>query len=181
MNNASTHRFGSVMSALRGARAPQQQAVAPTQTLGYLGRALSLEFSAGQQYLAQSALAEARGELDYAKAFVDLANEEFQHANLITRRMVAYGALPAGSVLKPADPATDVISSLRICEVRELELIQLYAEALQFSQNTGVEQDVKLFSQLLEEERAQLLRVQEWINQYMQLLNQQWAQLGTFR
>jgi bacterioferritin len=85
MNNASTYRFGSVMSGQRGPRAPQQQAVAPTQTFGYLGRALSLEFSAGQQYLAQSALAETRGELDYAKAFVDLANEEFQHANLITR------------------------------------------------------------------------------------------------
>ncbi len=148
----------------------QAQAGGHSQVLGYFGRALSLEFSAGQHYLAQASLAKYRGEMNFAENFVTLANEEFQHANLITDRMVSYGALPAGSVLSPATPATSIAEALRTCEARELALIQLYGEAVRFSQNVGAMDDFALFSRLLEEEQSQLIRVNAWLEEYYQSL-----------
>lgn len=148
----------------------QAQAPGQSQVLGYLGRALSLEFSAGQHYLAQASLAKYRGEMHFAENFVTLANEEFQHSNLLTDRMVAYGALPAGSVLSPATPANSIAEALRSCEARELALIQLYGEAVQFSQNIGASDDFALFSRLLEEEQSQLMRVNAWLEEYYQSL-----------
>ncbi|BBP44930.1 hypothetical protein THMIRHAS_24350 [Thiosulfatimonas sediminis] len=139
-----------------------------TQILGYLGRALSLEFSAGQHYLAQASLSKFRNEMQFAEGFVTLANEEFQHANLITDRMVSQGALPAGSILSPANSANNIIEALRTCEARELALIQLYGEATQYSQNVGAADDFALFSRLLEEEQTQLVRVQGWLEEYYQ-------------
>jgi len=157
-----------------------QTTVANSQILGYLGRALSLELSAGQHYLAQASLAKARNELNYAEAFVTLANEEFQHANLLTDRMVSQGALPSGSVLRPASPATNVIEALRSCEEREVALIQLYSEATQHCANLGAKEDHALFSRLLEEEQAQLMRVHAWLEEYYQTLTAAQQPNGSF-
>ncbi|WP_130536506.1 ferritin-like domain-containing protein [Thiomicrorhabdus indica] len=148
----------------------QPQTAPNTQILGYLGRALSLEFSAGQHYLAQASLSKFRNEMQFAESFVTLANEEFQHANLITDRMVSQGALPAGSILSPATPANNVIEALRTCEARELALIQLYGEASNYTMNVGATEDHALFSRLLEEEQSQLVRVQGWLEEYYQNL-----------
>ncbi|MDG6777289.1 ferritin-like domain-containing protein [Thiomicrorhabdus sp. zzn3] len=154
-------------------RVPQAQtSVANSQILGYLGRALSLEFSAGQHYLAQASLAKFRQETSYAEGFITLANEEFQHANLITDRMVAQGALPAGSVLRPASTANNIAEALRTCEEREIALIQLYSEAVQYCANFGAQEDHALFSRLLEEEQSQLMRVQAWLDDYFRLMSQ---------
>lgn len=152
-------------------RMPQvQTSVANTQILGYLGRALSLEFSAGQHYLAQASLAKFRNEMNYAEGFITLANEEFQHANLLTDRMVAQGALPSGSVLRPAGQATNMVEALKSCEEREVALIQLYSEATQYCAHYGAHEDLAVFSRLLEEEQAQLVRVQAWLDEYYQTL-----------
>lgn len=160
---------------------PQAQTVsANSQILGYLGRALSLEFSAGQHYLAQASLAKFRQEISYAEAFVDLANEEFQHANLLTDRMVAQGALPAGSVLRPASPATNIVEALRGCEEREIALIQLYSEATQYCANFGAYEDQALFNRLLEEEQSQLMRVQSWLEEYFHNLTQAYQPARSF-
>lgn len=149
-----------------------QTSVANSQILGYLGRALTLEFSAGQHYLAQASLAKFRQEISYAEGFVTLANEEFQHANLITDRMVAQGALPAGSVLRPAGPASNVVEALKSCEASEIAMIQLYSEASQYCANLGAQEDHSLFSRLLEEEQSQLMRVQSWLEDYLQTMTQ---------
>lgn len=149
-----------------------QTQMANGQILGFLGRALSLEFSAGQHYLAQASLSKFRNETNFAEGFITLANEEFQHANLITDRMVSQGALPSGSVLRPATPTGNVIEALRSCEEREIALIQLYAEASQYCANFGAKEDHALFSRLLEEEQAQLARVNSWIEEYYQTLTQ---------
>ncbi len=134
--------------------------------LGYLGRALSLEFSAGQHYLAQASLANARGEGEFAEGFVALANEEFTHASQITDRMVAHGALPSGSVLRPATPAGDILEALRSCEQREAELIAIYAEASQYCANIGAGEDHQLFARLHQEEQTQLERVGRWLAEH---------------
>ncbi len=150
-----------------------QTANANSQILGYLGRALTLEFSAGQHYLAQASLSKFRNETNYAEGFITLANEEFQHANLLTDRMVAQGALPSGTVLRPATPTSNVIEALRSCEEREIALINLYAEANQYCANFGAKEDQALFSRLLEEEQSQLARVNTWIEEYIQIMTQQ--------
>lgn len=155
-------------------RMPQvQTGVANSQILGYLGRALSLEFSAGQHYLAQASLAKFRNEINYAEAFITLANEEFQHANLITDRMVAQGALPSGSVLRPAGQASNIGEALKSCEEREVALIQLYSEAVQYCAHYGANDDLAVFNRLLEEEQAQLVRVRAWLEEYYQTLMMQ--------
>jgi len=150
-----------------------QTTMANSQVLGYLGRALSLEFSAGQHYLAQASLAKFRNEMYFAEGFVTLANEELQHANLITDRMVAQGALPAGSILKPATSSSNIVEALRSCEAREIALIQLYNEATQYCANIGSSEDHALFSRLLEEEQSQLMRVNAWLEEYYGSLTQQ--------
>lgn len=157
-----------------------QTTVSNSQILGYLGRALSLEFSAGQHYLAQASLAKFRQEMSYAEGFVTLANEEFQHANLITDRMVAQGALPAGSVLRPAGPASNMAEALRSCEEREIALIHLYSEATQYCANFGAQEDHALFSRLLEEEQSQLMRVQSWLEEYIQTMTQNYQPNRSF-
>ncbi len=134
--------------------------------LGYLGRAMSLEFSAAQQYIAQAALAQNRAELDFAHEFVVLANEEFRHASELTERMVDLGALPAGSILTPATPAMSVLESLSVCQINEQQLIDLYQQAYQLSRNVGSAEDAELFGRLFEEERAQLVRIQQWAADY---------------
>lgn len=157
-----------------------QTSIANSQVLGYLGRALSLEFSAAQHYLAQASLAKTRNELNYAVSFVTLANEELQHANLITDRMVSQGALPAGSVLRPASVANNVLEALRSCEERELALIQLYSEAVHYCANIGAKEDHALFTKLLQEEQSQLMRVHAWLQEYYQALSKTQQPNGSF-
>lgn len=150
----------------------QQAGVINSRVLGYLGRGLSLEFSAGQHYLAQASLAKLRNEVDYAEGFVTMANEEFQHANLLTDRLVALGAVPSGSVLSPATASNSIIESLRSCEAKELVLIQLYNEATQLCANVGDSDNHALFNRLLAEEQDQLARVHAWLEQHYHSLNQ---------
>ncbi len=159
---------GSVMSG--GGSFPRfdgaKQIESNSKILGYLGRSLSLEFTSGQHYLAQSSLAKFRNEANYAQAFVTLANEEFQHANLITDRIISHGALPAGSVLSPSTYSGSVVEALQSCELKEIALIQLYGEAAQYCMNMGASDDASLFNQLFEEEQAQLARVRSWLEEY---------------
>lgn len=137
------------------------------QILGFLGRALSLEFSAAQQYLAHAALSQKRSEDAFAEQFVQLANEELRHASELTERMVDHGALPAGSILTPSKPSIDVIEALSICELHEVQLINLYEQAYNFSSNLGSVQDAELFGRLYEEEQDQLMRIRQWSADYI--------------
>lgn len=167
-----TRMTGSVMPG-SGAfpQMPQTQQVSENSAvLGYLGRALSMEMSAGQHYLAQSALAKYRQEFNFAETFVTLANEEFQHANMLIDRIIAHGALPASSILKPAQAANNTIEALRVCEEREIELINLYQEACQVSKKYNAIDDAGLFEKLLKEENKQLIQIQSWITDYYQRL-----------
>ncbi len=149
----------------------EMQIESNSKILGYLGRSLSLEFTSGQHYLAQASLAKFRNETHYAQGFVTLANEEFQHANLITDRIISHGALPAGSVLSPSTYSGSVVEALKSCEAREVALIQLYGEAAQYCMNMGAAEDGALFNQLFEEEQAQLARITSWIEEYYHTMN----------
>lgn len=160
---------GSVMAGVGQYTRPELRSVGSMnpQVLGFLGRAMSLEFSAAQQYLAHAALCQKRSELDFAEQFVQLANEEFRHASELTERMVDHGALPSGSVLSPAKPSFNVLEALSVCELNELQLINLYEQAYGVSTNLGMVADAELFGRLYEEEVAQLNRIRQWSADYM--------------
>jgi bacterioferritin len=149
---------GSVMAGV--GQYPRHSATPVAQTdsriLGYLGRAISLEFSAAQEYLAQAALAQTRQEIELAKRFVALANEEFHHAAILTERLAHLGALPAQSVLKATTPSNSSPEALAACEAREKETIALYAEATAYCTNIGAGDDARFFAQMHEEELAHL-------------------------
>ena len=61
------------------------------RTLGYLGRALSLEYSAVQQYMTQAALVEAWGLSEAADRFRRETVEEMQHAEMIAEPILFLG------------------------------------------------------------------------------------------
>ncbi len=137
------------------------------QIMGFLGRAMSLEWSASQQYLAHAAMCQKRSEAEFAEQFVTLANEEFRHAGELTERLVDYGALPSGSVLTPSKPSFDVIEALSICELHEVQLIALYEQAYHLSANLSLQEDAELFGRLFEEEQDQLARIRQWSADYI--------------
>ncbi|MFM7239434.1 MAG: ferritin-like domain-containing protein, partial [Cyanobium sp.] len=59
------------------------------RVLGYLGRALSLELTAVQQYLTQATLTEAWGDGDAARRFRQEMLEEMGHAETLVRHMLS--------------------------------------------------------------------------------------------
>lgn len=102
------------------------------RVLGYLGRALSLELSAVQQYMTQASLVELWGDTDAAERFRRETVEELQHAELLVQRMLGLGVAPAASQLRPVAHASDLVGLLRLNLVLETDLINLYAEAVRF-------------------------------------------------
>ncbi|MFM7548955.1 MAG: bacterioferritin [Cyanobacteriota bacterium] len=123
------------------------------RVLGYLGRALSLELSAVQQYMTQAALVELWGELDAAERFRRETVEEMQHAERIVQRMLDLGVAPAASQLRPATHAADLVGLLRHNQVLENDLIQLYAEAVRFCGLIGDRDNGAFFRSLWSDEQ----------------------------
>ncbi|MET0027993.1 MAG: ferritin-like domain-containing protein [Candidatus Thiodiazotropha sp.] len=138
------------------------------QILGYLGRALSLELSAVQMYSTQARMTATWG-LDKPSArFREEALEEMQHVERIIARMLALGAAPNASQLRPARIGADLLTLLRADLEFELELIQLYANAAQHGRRIGSNDDWVFFNNLLEEEREHAQALNEWIDQLTQ-------------
>ena len=102
------------------------------RVLGYLGRALSLELSAVQQYMTQASLVELWGDGDAAERFRRETVEELQHAERLIQRMLALGVAPAASQLRPVAHAPDLVGLLRLNLALETDLINHYAEAVRF-------------------------------------------------
>ena len=67
------------------------------RVLGFLGRALSLELSAVQQYMTQASLVELWGQPEAAIRFRRDTVEEMQHAERIVQRMLALGVAPGAA------------------------------------------------------------------------------------
>jgi bacterioferritin len=123
------------------------------RVLGYLGRGLSLEFSAVQQYMTQASLVESWGDTAAADQFRRDTVEEIQHAERIVQHMLGLGVVPAASQLSPVIHAPDLVSLLRRNAVLEHELIAHYAEAMQFCQLVGDHHNQALFEGLWQDER----------------------------
>jgi len=135
------------------------------KVLGYLGRALSLEFSAVQLYSTQARLVSTWGLEAASKALQKEAYEEMQHVERITARMLALGAAPNASQLRPVKLGPNLQSLLQINQLFELELVQLYSDAVTYCARTGNHDDRLFFEALLQEEQQHAHDLSNWLLQ----------------
>ncbi|MEX1316685.1 MAG: ferritin-like domain-containing protein [Synechococcaceae cyanobacterium] len=133
------------------------------RVLGYLGRALSLELSAVQQYMTQAALVEGWGDGDAAQRFRQETVEEMRHAETIVKRMLTLGVAPAASQLRPAGHGRDLVGLLRQNMVLEDELVNLYAEAVRFCLLVGDGESEAFFRQLWSDEQHHAEELAVWL------------------
>jgi len=133
------------------------------RVLGYLGRALSLELSAVQQYMTQASLVELWGDGDAADRFRQETVEELHHAERIVKRMLALGVAPAASQLLPVTHAADLVELLRRDAVLENNLIAHYAEAMRFCLQIGDGDQHAFFQALWQEEQHHGQELATWL------------------
>jgi bacterioferritin len=133
------------------------------RVLAYLGRALSLEFSAVQQYMTQASLVELWGEREAADRFRHETVEEMQHAERIVQRMLTLGVAPAASQLRPVTHASDLVGLLQLNQILENDLIDHYGEAVGFCVQIGAGEDATFFRGLLNEEQQHGRELAEWL------------------
>ena len=131
--------------------------------LGYLGRALSLEYTAVQQYMTQAALCEAWGLQDAAVRLRRETVEEMQHAERIIKRMLGLGVAPNASQLQPAGVARNLVDLLRQDVQLENRIIALYDEATRFCRRVHDHENAGFFEGLLQEEMQHGKEVEGWL------------------
>ena len=133
------------------------------RVLGYLGRALSLELTAVQQYLTQATLTEAWGDGDAARRFRQEMLEEMGHAETLVRHMLSLEVAPAASQLRPAAHGPDLACLLRHDLALEDDLVNLYAEASRFCLLHGDTGNQQLFQRLLDDEQHHAEELAAWL------------------
>jgi len=133
------------------------------RVLGYLGRALSLELSAVQQYMTHASLVELWGDPEAAQRFRQETVEEMQHAERLVQQMLSLGVAPAASQLRPVSHAPDLIGLLRLNGVLEADLIEHYAEAVRFCVLVGDRPNEAFFRALWNEEQQHGQQLSAWI------------------
>ena len=140
-------------------------ASADQRVLGYLGRALSLELSAVQLYTTQSKLVTTWGLDEVAEKFRAEAAEELEHAERLISRMLAVGVAPNASQLRPVKLGQNLQQLLEHDHAFEMELVSLYADAVQHCSRVGDQDNRLLFEALLEEEKEHGRSLAKWLQQ----------------
>ena len=135
------------------------------RVLGFLGRALSLELTAVQQYMTQASLVELWGDATSAERFRQETVEEMRHAESIVQRMLALGAAPAASQLRPVAHAPDLPGLLRHDARLEQDLIELYGDAVRFCLLIGDSEHRTVFDALLEDELHHARELASWLHE----------------
>ncbi|MFM8525731.1 MAG: ferritin-like domain-containing protein [Cyanobacteriota bacterium] len=138
------------------------EAVHP-RVLGLLGRALSLELTAVQQYMTQASLLQLWGDEESSARFREETVEEMQHAERIVQQMLLHGAAPGASQLQPVTHAPDLIGLLEQNAVLEQRLIDHYSEAVRVCALFGDVNNGSFFQALLEEEQHHGQELQQWL------------------
>ena len=134
------------------------------KVLGYLGRALSMELSAVQQYSTQARLVAAWGLNDAADNFAAESQEEIEHANRIIERMLIMGVAPNSSQLRPVKLADNLFGLLQHDKQLETDIIRLYRSASQHCARVGDHDSRTFFEQLLKEEWQHHAELETWIS-----------------
>jgi len=135
------------------------------RVLGYLGRALSHELSAVQQYLTHAGLAELWGMEEIASHFRQEANEEQEHAQRLIARLIEFGAIPNASQLIPVRAGLSLIELLQADRLLELQAVALYREAAQYCALIDAPDDQALFAALHDEELDHVRQLDAWLQQ----------------
>lgn len=138
-------------------------ASADQRVLGYLGRALSLELSAVQLYSTQARLVASWGLAEPAERLKAEAKEEMQHVDQIIGRMLALGAAPNASQLRPAKLGKSLLELLRYNHGFELELVRLYQDAATYCARSGDQDGRLFFESLLKDELSHGQELAQWI------------------
>jgi len=140
--------------------------------LGYLGRALSLELSAVQQYSTQARLVASWGLGEAAASFQHEAGEELRHADRIIDRMLAVGVAPAASQLRPVKIAGDLSGLLQIDKQFEKDVINMYQSAARYCAAAGDHDSRVFFETLLKEEQEHHAELDAWLQRLQQVPDQ---------
>ncbi len=135
--------------------------------LGFLGRALSHELSAVQQYLTLSRLLKLRGFDEIAEKFQHEAMDEMAHADRIIGRMLVLGVAPNGTQLRPAQLGDSLPALIASAQVLEAEAVTLYEQAVSHCDRAGDFDNRLFFEQLLQEEREHSSSLGNWQQQYL--------------
>ena len=138
---------------------------ADQHVLGCLGRALSLEFSAVQQYSTQARLVATWGLTGPAERLRKEAHEEMEHVDRIVARMLALNVAPNASQLRPVQVGPDLRTLLRYDQVLEHELVRLYDGATRYCARQGDHDNRLFFEMLLEEEKAHGRELAQWLEE----------------
>lgn len=133
------------------------------KVLGFLGRALSLELSAVQQYSTQARLVASWGLSEAAASLRKEAQEELAHADRIIERMLAIGVAPAASQLRPVRIGGDLSALLVLNQQFEQDAIGLYQGAVRHCATAGDHDSRMFFQELLQEEQEHLAELNAWL------------------
>jgi bacterioferritin len=135
---------------------------AHVRVAGFLGRALSLELGAVQQYMTHAALCETWGLNDESRHWREEAAGETQHAERIVRRMIALGVAPNASQLRAVkvagNPGELIAHNVRM----EQDIVSLYSDAVVSCLRSGDSDHAAFFQQLLAEEQGHARELQAW-------------------
>ncbi|HHH48841.1 MAG TPA: bacterioferritin [Gammaproteobacteria bacterium] len=138
---------------------------ADRHVLGYLGRALSLEFSAVQQYSTQSRLVAGWGLDDAARRLGQEASEELGHVDRIIARMLALGVAPNASQLRPVRLGSTLRELLLQNHSFEREIVHLYDNATRHCAAMGDHDNRLFFETLLKEEKHHVDEFARWLEE----------------
>ncbi len=141
---------------------------ADERVLGYLGRALSFEFSAVQQYSTQARLATSWGLAEAAEQFSTEANEELKHVDRIIGRMLALGVAPNASQLRPVKLGKNLSELLSNNVIFENEIIKFYQDATRYCASVGDHDNRLFFETLLNEEKEHSAEFSRWRSELQQ-------------
>lgn len=133
-----------------------------SKVLGYLGRALSLELTAVQQYLTAAMLLKLRGFEDIAQQCEQESKTEMGHVERVIGRMLVLGVAPNASRLLPAALGDSLPSLIAAIEKLELEIVAFYQQAATHCKLVDDFDNRVFFERLLEEEREHYGALSAW-------------------
>lgn len=135
---------------------------AHVRAAGFLGRALSFELSAVQQYMTHAALCEAWNLNDEGRHWREEAVGETKHAERIIQHMQRLGVVPGASQLRAVKVGAS-LSELIAHNVRlEQDIVSLYSDATVSCLRGGDHDNAGFFQKLLDEEQEHARELQAW-------------------
>lgn len=132
------------------------------RVIGYLGRALSYELSAVQQYMSHAVLCQSWNLPEAIQRWKQEAAEELAHAERIIQHMVALGVAPNASQLRPVKAGRNLAELVAQNLQLEREIVALYGDAVLTCLRSRDQQNAGFFQQLLDEERQHEQELKSW-------------------